>query len=187
MDLNTRIGHDQRDEAVRRLQDHLAEGRLEMAEFEERMGRALTARTIGELIDIFDDLPDEDWMISSDEPSRALAVDGPTADRPPAGRPADEAANGELVTVRVGPPGNPVTWALWLVPAAVAACWVTGIDLWPAIAVAVLVAVITLAGRARSRRDQGRSITYRKGDLDSEVRACWPRDERAWPSSGTGR
>lgn len=52
-----RIGFAERDEAVAQLQEHHAAGRLEAAEFDERMGRALQARTVDDLVPLFADLP----------------------------------------------------------------------------------------------------------------------------------
>lgn len=47
----------ERDAVVALLGDHLAEGRLELAEFEERSTRAGAARTRGELTVLTEDLP----------------------------------------------------------------------------------------------------------------------------------
>ena len=44
-----RIGDSERDEAVSMLQEHHAEGRLSTEEFDERMGKALEARTGSDL------------------------------------------------------------------------------------------------------------------------------------------
>jgi len=52
-----RIGTAEREEAVRILGDHFAEGRLAVDEYEDRVGRAIEARTRGELRPLFDDLP----------------------------------------------------------------------------------------------------------------------------------
>jgi hypothetical protein len=52
-----RIGDADRDRAVGYLQEHLAQGRLDAAEFDERMGQALRARTASELAPLFSDLP----------------------------------------------------------------------------------------------------------------------------------
>lgn len=47
----------ERDAVVVRLGEHLAEGRIDLAEFEERSTRAGTARTRGELAQLTADLP----------------------------------------------------------------------------------------------------------------------------------
>jgi TM2 domain-containing membrane protein YozV len=52
-----RIGNVEREQAVKALGDHFAQGRLEPDEFEERMTAAYAARTAEELDRLFDDLP----------------------------------------------------------------------------------------------------------------------------------
>lgn len=52
-----RIGDAERDEAVSLLQEHRVAGRLDQFEFDERLTRALSSRTRGELDALFRDLP----------------------------------------------------------------------------------------------------------------------------------
>jgi hypothetical protein len=52
-----RIGTTEREQAVKALGDHFAQGRLEPDEFEERMTAAYAARTAQDLDLLFDDLP----------------------------------------------------------------------------------------------------------------------------------
>ncbi|OZM75558.1 DUF1707 domain-containing protein [Pseudonocardia sp. MH-G8] len=52
-----RIGHDEREAAVRELGEHFSEGRLEPQEYEERMSAAYAARTTDDLAPLFADLP----------------------------------------------------------------------------------------------------------------------------------
>ncbi|WP_158548200.1 DUF1707 SHOCT-like domain-containing protein [Desertihabitans brevis] len=52
-----RIGDQERDLAVRYLQEHMAAGRLDQHEFDERMTRALGARVETDLVPLFTDLP----------------------------------------------------------------------------------------------------------------------------------
>ena len=52
-----RIGDAERDRAVELLRDHMAEGRLDQAEFDERLTAALSAKTSGDLEPLFSDLP----------------------------------------------------------------------------------------------------------------------------------
>lgn len=52
-----RIGNDEREQAVRALGDHFAQGRLEPHEFEDRVTQVYAARTTAELHALFDDLP----------------------------------------------------------------------------------------------------------------------------------
>jgi hypothetical protein len=49
-----------RDKAARLLAAHHAAGRLDAGEFAERMEAALVAKTVGELDELLDDLPDID-------------------------------------------------------------------------------------------------------------------------------
>ena len=52
-----RIGHDDRERAVRALGDHFSQGRLDPDEFEDRVARAYAARTTTDLDVLFADLP----------------------------------------------------------------------------------------------------------------------------------
>lgn len=52
-----RIGDADRDRAAERLREALAEGRLDTPEFEERLERALSAKTQADLEPLFIDLP----------------------------------------------------------------------------------------------------------------------------------
>lgn len=56
-DKDIRISNTERDAAVATLGEHLSTGRLDFSEYEERCGRAVAARTRGELEDLFGDLP----------------------------------------------------------------------------------------------------------------------------------
>jgi len=62
----------ERDAATHRLQAAFAEGRLDDAEFDERMRAALTARTRGQLDQLLTDLPDS----LPGPPGQAIAVPG---------------------------------------------------------------------------------------------------------------
>lgn len=67
-----RISNKERDEAVSTLGEHMSTGRLELAEYEERCGRAIAARTRGELEALFDDLPAPHPDLSSAIPNSQL-------------------------------------------------------------------------------------------------------------------
>jgi len=69
-DDSLRVSDAERDETLRTLGEHAAVGRLTLDELEERSGRALTARTRGELATLTGDLPaDRDQA----QPAPALA------------------------------------------------------------------------------------------------------------------
>jgi hypothetical protein len=55
--VEPRIGDADRDQAVAFLQEHMAQGRIDASEFDDRMSQALKAKTASELAVLFDDLP----------------------------------------------------------------------------------------------------------------------------------
>jgi hypothetical protein len=57
-DLNMRVSDADRAAVADRLARHYGDGRLDKAEFDERVTRAMAARTFGDLQGLFDDLPD---------------------------------------------------------------------------------------------------------------------------------
>jgi hypothetical protein len=63
-----RISNAERDAAVETLGEHLATGRLELGEYEERCGVAVAARTRGDLEALFTDLPAPHPDLSSATP-----------------------------------------------------------------------------------------------------------------------
>ena len=72
--VEPRIGDADRDQAVAFLQEHMAQGRIDASEFDDRMSQALKARTASELAVMFDDLPD---------PRPPSVKDRPTFEQPP--------------------------------------------------------------------------------------------------------
>jgi hypothetical protein len=69
-DESLRVSDAERDETLRTLGEHAAVGRLTLDELEERSGRALAAKTRGELATLTSDLPAERGQAQS---SQALA------------------------------------------------------------------------------------------------------------------
>jgi hypothetical protein len=53
-----RVGDAEREEALRALGDHMSAGRLDIEEYGDRTARATAAKTRGELIALFADLPE---------------------------------------------------------------------------------------------------------------------------------
>jgi hypothetical protein len=72
--VDPRIGDAERDQAVAFLQEHMAQGRIDASEFDDRMSRALKAKTASELAILFDDLP---------EPRPPSAADATAYQAPP--------------------------------------------------------------------------------------------------------
>ena len=57
-DQHLRVSDAERQAVTDRLAEHYGDGRLDQAEFDERVGRAISARTRADLNGLFDDLPD---------------------------------------------------------------------------------------------------------------------------------
>jgi hypothetical protein len=74
-----RISDAERTEVADRLSRHYSDGRLDQAEFNERLDRAMKAKTQADLNGLFTDLP------PIDEPGKAVKA-MPTADRRPQAR-----------------------------------------------------------------------------------------------------
>jgi hypothetical protein len=71
-----RISNAERDAAVETLGEHLAMGRLELDEYEERCGKAVAARTRGDLEALFTDLPAPHPDLSSATPPALIQRTG---------------------------------------------------------------------------------------------------------------
>lgn len=56
-DQHMRVSDAERQEVADRLAQHFSDGRLDQAEFDERVGRAMAAKTRADLAGLFDDLP----------------------------------------------------------------------------------------------------------------------------------
>ena len=87
-DASLRVSDAERDETLRILGEHASVGRLTLDELEERSGRALAAKTRGELATLTGDLPQE---AGQGRPAPAVGPPDPwhplpAASRPPAGR-----------------------------------------------------------------------------------------------------
>jgi hypothetical protein len=57
-DQHLRVSDAERQAVADRLGEHYGDGRLDQAEFDERVGRAMSAKTRADLNGLFDDLPD---------------------------------------------------------------------------------------------------------------------------------
>lgn len=109
-----RASHADRDIVVERLREAAGEGRLDLDELEERLERALTARTYGELAALTTDLPGPS---APGAPAAPLAAPAPPAQltpRPPA-RPTPPE-----ITVKGGVGGAERT-GHWVAPARIVA------------------------------------------------------------------
>jgi hypothetical protein len=57
-DQHIRVSDTERSEVADLLGQHYADGRLDQAEFDDRVGRTMAAKTRGDLAGLFDDLPE---------------------------------------------------------------------------------------------------------------------------------
>jgi Flp pilus assembly protein TadB len=57
-DQHLRVSDAERQAVTDRLAEHFGEGRLDQAEFDDRVGRAMSAKTRADLNGLFDDLPE---------------------------------------------------------------------------------------------------------------------------------
>ena len=68
-----RVSDADRDRAIAELSEHFQAGRLTAEELEDRTGRALQARTAGELAGLFTDLPRQQAAVTGTAPIAARA------------------------------------------------------------------------------------------------------------------
>jgi flagellar motor switch protein FliM len=66
-----RVSDADRDRVIAELSEHFQAGRLTVEELEDRTGRALQARTAGELAELFTDLPRRQAAVTGTSPTPA--------------------------------------------------------------------------------------------------------------------
>jgi hypothetical protein len=157
--VEPRIGDADRDQAVNFLQEHMAQGRIDASEFDDRMSRALKAKTASELATLFDDLP---------EPRPPAVQKAPRYQAPPWQQAAQQtfeippwqrtpAASPEIA--HRAPPAIPerskadtvlavVAAASW--PAVILFCFATSWSYWWLIFIPIFIS--TIAGNLRQQR-----------------------------------
>ena len=133
----TRIGDADRDKAAEYLREHMAAGRLDAAEFDERLTKALTAKVASDLNALFVDLPEPrpgtslvptepyqapPWQSSPAGESRQLA------DRQPGSVPSATNKTGAILAA--------VAW-----PAAILLCFATNWRFWWIMLIPVFVSI----------------------------------------------
>jgi hypothetical protein len=69
-DQHLRVSDAERQAVADRLAEHFADGRLDQAEFDDRMGRAMGAKTRADLSGLFSDLPETGAPAVPAHPSR---------------------------------------------------------------------------------------------------------------------
>lgn len=146
-DLNMRVSDADRAEVADRLARHFGDGRLDQAEFDERVTRAMAAKTVGDLQGLFDDLPGDIRDDTADD-ARDAAFAGPAA--APGMSPAFGCAAARRRGRKRGPVRALVIVMLLLVAANMA--WhLAGMWLTPIMWVAIIAAIVVALSR-RTRR-----------------------------------
>jgi hypothetical protein len=69
-DQHLRVSDAERQAVTDRLAEHFGDGRLDQAEFDERVGRAMNAKTRADLNGLFDDLPETGAPAATDHTDR---------------------------------------------------------------------------------------------------------------------
>ena len=126
-DQHMRVSDAERQEVADRLAEHFSSGRLDQAEFDDRVGRAMSAKTRADLNGLFDDLPE----------TGAPAATNPTDPTDPTGQTRRRHR-------------HPILLAALIVFVVIAASHVV----WPLLWIGALVAIVLFAtgtiGHARS-------------------------------------
>ncbi len=138
-DEHLRVSDAERQDVADRLGEHFADGRLDQAEFDDRVGRAMHAKTRGDLNGLFSDLPDTGAPAVPDQPPRRHGRGHPI-----------------LLLVLLVIIGSALAHALW---------WTAGPVIWLAflvVAVLLLTRTIGLAARPPPRRAPPRWIPLRR-------------------------
>src|SRR5690349_2066987 len=71
-DQHLRVSNAERQAVADRLAEHFADGRLDQAEFDDRVGRAMGAKTRADLSGLFSDLPETGAPAVPDDPHHPL-------------------------------------------------------------------------------------------------------------------
>ena len=71
-DQHMRVSDAERQAVADRLAEHFSAGRLDQAEFDERVGRAMSAKTRADLNGLFDDLPETGAPAATDQAAGQL-------------------------------------------------------------------------------------------------------------------
>ena len=144
-DQHIRVSDAERAEVADKLAQHFADGRLDQAEHDERVGRAMNAKTRADLNGLFDDLPGTGAPTGSDTGQARTSF----ADTGYAGPPAWQRRRRRhpilfvamvifAVWVALHIVGSVMSWAFWP--------WAFVPWLW----LAVIVSVVVLIARRRS-------------------------------------
>ena len=138
---NIRVSDAERTEVTDRLATHFADGRLDQEEYDARISRAMSAKTRGDLDDLFDDLPGT-GAPTDDNETRSTRYGAPGLPGPRYGRrrhgPLRLVLTAVLILVALSVVSHIVTSAFWFAGWFLSPFWIFA-----------LVAVIILLARHR--------------------------------------
>jgi Domain of unknown function (DUF1707) len=143
-DPSVRVSDAERAEVADRLARHFSDGRLDQAEFDERVSRAMAAKTFGDFQGLFDDLPNLAGDTPSDTPGDTPAGSSFSTPKDP-WTPSPSAYYG-VRRHRRGPLRAVLTAVLVIVAANIAWHAVTG-WIWPGLWLVFLVAIVVIVSR----------------------------------------
>ena len=159
-DPGMRVSDAERAEVTDLLARHYSDGRLDQAEFDDRVTRAMAAKTYGDLRGLFDDLPPLPGATPADTPPGTPSGDpGGSPFGAPGGSPAGglfgtpvpAACHGGLRRHRRGPLRAVATAVLVIIAANIAWHAITG-WIWPGLWIIALAAVFVIASRNHHHR-----------------------------------
>lgn len=176
MDPSIRIGDSERDTAVERLRAHHAEGRLDISEFDDRLEKALAARTAGDLLQIFKDLPDDPFDLPRDDRDVYAASDPMPYAQPPVpyAQPNPYAhlqpqPDIRQVSMNRSSGGSGMMTAL--IGVVFLLTFATGGRLAPLLIVVAVFVMIRQTSRRRQNAQPPQMFNYQAGDQQGELRA----------------
>ena len=138
-DQNMRVSDAERQAVADRLAEHFSSGRLDQEEFDERVSRAMSAKTRADLNGLFDDLPE----------AGRPGMSQPWAGLPETGAPAGACAQRRRFR-------HPVLLAALVILVALTAGHIVFPLLWIGFLVVVVLAVTGHFGRGRSHHHHDR-------------------------------
>ena len=124
----TRVGDAERDKAAEYLREHMAAGRLDAAEFDERVSRALTARFASDLAALFTDLPEPRPDTTPQVLAEPFKAPPWQSDPAGAGQQLAERQPGAVPAKSVNKTMAVISALAW--PAAIVLCLATGFRFW---------------------------------------------------------
>ncbi|MEV4458842.1 DUF1707 domain-containing protein [Microbispora sp. NPDC049633] len=137
-----------RDRVAAALREHVAEGRLTLDEFNERLEQVYQSRTYGELARLTSDLPGIDL-------NRLPAAVEPAQGSRPARRDEDKARAGLRAAWSTWAGASGVNWVIWLIVGLSSGHFVYPWPLWVMGPWGVILLVNTIAGTAGQSRRRG--------------------------------